>query len=159
MSDPRPSLLVRAVGSGLGSGYAPVASGTVASALAALIYLIPGCERPAVLLPLIAITFAVGVPLATVMERHYGHDPAEVTIDEMVGMWISFLFLPKTLPVIASAFLLFRVSDIVKPYPARVFDRMSGGFGIMMDDVVAAIYANAVLQVLLLIDPVRQILL
>ncbi len=159
MPEPRPSAFLCALGSGLGTGYAPIASGTVASALAALLYLVPGCEHPVVLLPLIAVTLAVGIPVSTAMERHYGHDPAEVTIDEVAGMWISLLFLPKTIPVLIASFLLFRIFDIIKPYPAKVFDRMHGGVGIMLDDVVAAVYANAALQLLLLITPVRNILL
>ena len=81
------------------------------------------------------------------MENYYGHDPAEVTIDEVVGQWISLLFIPPTFLAAAASFLVFRFMDIIKPFPARNFDRQHGGFGIMMDDVVAGIYANIVMQI------------
>jgi len=83
------------------------------------------------------------------MEKVYGHDPGEVTIDEVLGMWISLLFLPKTILVAALAFFIFRVLDIVKPFPARRFDNIRGGSGIMFDDVVSAIYTNLLLQLAL----------
>ena len=143
----KPSLLTRIVGSGLGTGYAPIASGTVGSALAIAVYSIPGFDHPAVLLPLTVLLFAWGIPVAERMETYYGPDPAEVTVDEVVGQWIAVLFLPQSVTLIVAAFLLFRVFDIMKPTPARRFDRMRGGFGIMMDDVIAGIYANVVLQV------------
>jgi len=153
------SLLTKAFGSALGTGYSPFASGTVASALAAVIYLIPGCENILFLFPLTIVSLALGVPAARAMEKEYGHDPAEVTIDEVVGMWISLLFLPKSIPVLTLAFLLFRTFDIVKPYPARKFDAMHGGLGIMLDDVVAGLYANLLLQFLLVFELFRKILL
>ena len=71
------------------------------------------------------------------MEKKYGHDPSVVTIDEVAGMWVSLVFLPKSIIVALTAFLAFRIFDIIKPYPARLFDEMHGGIGIMMDDVVA----------------------
>jgi phosphatidylglycerophosphatase A len=80
------------------------------------------------------------------MEKYYGKDPSQVTIDEAVGMWISLLWLPKTPIVFLSAFFLFRFFDIIKIFPATYFDRKRGGFAIMMDDVVAAVYANVVAQ-------------
>jgi phosphatidylglycerophosphatase A len=80
------------------------------------------------------------------MEIFYGHDPSTVTIDEVLGMWVSLLFLPKTLLLAVGAFIIFRLLDIVKPWPARFFDRKQGGWNIMLDDVVAGIYTNLVLQ-------------
>lgn len=142
----RPSLLTRLVGSALGTGYAPIASGTVGSALAIAIYLIPGFQEPAVLLSLTVIFFFLGLRAAGRMEAFYGPDPSEVTIDEVVGQWIALLFLPSSLATVLAAFFLFRLFDIIKPPPALRFDRMPGGFGIMMDDVIAGIYANIVLQ-------------
>ena len=73
-------------------------------------------------------------------------DPSAVVIDEVAGMILSVLFLPATPAVFISAFLLFRLFDIVKPYPARQWQALSGGAGIMLDDLVAGIYANLLLQ-------------
>jgi phosphatidylglycerophosphatase A len=82
------------------------------------------------------------------MEQIYGKDPSIVVIDEVVGMWIALLFLPKTIYAAALSFLWFRIYDIIKPPPARQLDAKSGGFAIMLDDVVAAIYANATVWII-----------
>lgn len=109
-------------------------------------YAIPGAEMPALLLPMTVGLFFWGVRVAERMEAYYGPDPAEVTVDEVVGQWITVLFLPKSLELMIAGFLLFRIFDIIKPFPARRFDRRRGGYAIMMDDVVAGVYANLVLQ-------------
>lgn len=135
-----------AVGSGLGTGYAPIASGTFGSALAVAWCFIPGTTHVAVLLPMVALLLIIGARIAERMEAFYGPDPAEVTVDEVVGQWITFLFLPVSTPLLIAGFFLFRFFDIVKPYPARKIDRRRGGWPIMLDDVVAGVYANLVLQ-------------
>ncbi len=146
----KPGAFTLFIGSGFLTGYAPFASGTVASALAAVLYYaIPGFEDPFIGIPLIAGLFLIGIRASGQMETYYGHDPAEATVDEVVGMWISLAFLPKTLLVVITGFFLFRIFDIVKPYPARRFEQQPGGYGIMMDDVVAAVYANILLHLLL----------
>jgi phosphatidylglycerophosphatase A len=147
-SGPRPQVgfLTKAFASGLFSGYSPVASGTVGSAVGLALYYVPGMENPYVLLPLCLLVLVLGIKASAVMERVYGHDPSEVTIDEVLGMWISLLFLPKKILISLMAFFLFRILDIVKPSPARRFDNMRGGTGIMLDDVVSAIYTNLLLQ-------------
>ena len=141
-----PSPIIRIFATGLFSGYAPVASGTFGSAVGLLVYLIPGFERPDIILAASAIVFVLGSLAAGRMEKAYGHDPSIVTVDEVLGMWISLVFLPKTLLTAAAAFLLFRVLDILKPWPARFFDRRNGGWNIMLDDVIAGLYANLLLQ-------------
>lgn len=158
---PEVSFPVKAFASGLFSGYSPAASGTVGSAVAVAIYCIPGFEQPRIILPVGFLAFVLGVNAAQRMEEHYGHDPAEVTIDEVVGMWISLLLLPKNIPVVFSAFILFRVFDIIKPFPARKFDSVTGGLGIMMDDVVAGFYTNLIIQLLVALsffEPMRSLL-
>ncbi|MEC8909441.1 MAG: phosphatidylglycerophosphatase A, partial [Chloroflexota bacterium] len=78
------------------------------------------------------------------------HDPKRAVWDEVAGMWITCLLLPKTLPWLAAAFLVFRVLDILKPWPIRRLEGLPGGLGIMADDVVAgvvgAVGLNAVYQ-------------
>ena len=159
MDSPRPSFIVRFFASACFTGYSPVVSGTVGSALAALFFLIPGFERWTILLPATVIVYLLGIPAATRMEKTYGHDPAEVTIDEVAGQWLTMLFVPRAIGTVVLGFFIFRFMDIVKPPPARAFDRMTGGFGVMTDDIIAGIYANLALQAILLLNPLRSILL
>ncbi len=147
------SWITRFVATGAFSGYSPIASGTAGSAVGAIVYLIPGTESLIKLALLIVIFFIIGVFTSTKMELVHGKDPSIVVIDEVVGMWISLILLPKTIWVIILSFLLFRIYDIFKPPPARNFDSMHGGFGIMMDDVVAALYANISVWLIGLIFP------
>ncbi|MGB2869313.1 MAG: phosphatidylglycerophosphatase A [Bacteroidota bacterium] len=151
-----PNFFVRAFASGLFSGYFPIASGTVGSLVGLAIYFLPGFEGPYLIMPASFAIFLLGVRAGDLMEAYYGHDPAEVTIDEVLGMWVSLFLLPKTLAVAVAAFFVFRFMDIVKPFPARKFDRLSGGFGIMMDDVVAGLYANIVIHLLLAVPFLGQ---
>jgi hypothetical protein len=80
----------------------------------------------------------------------HGPDPSIVVIDEIVGMWVSLLFLPASLPLSVAAFVAFRILDVVKPEPARWLERLPDGWGIMLDDVAAGIYANIACRLLLL---------
>lgn len=152
-----PSFLVKAFASALFSGYSPVASGTFGSLVGLAVYFIPGFEQPYYIMPACVIVFLAGIKASDVMELRYGHDPAEVTIDEVLGMWFSLFLLPKSLIIAGSGFFIFRILDIVKPFPARKFDAMKGGFGIMMDDVVAAFYTNLILQLMFSIPYLRQL--
>ncbi len=136
----------RAFASGLFSGYSPIAPGTVGSAVGLAIYWIPGFEHPLIMAGICMVVFALGVQTSNAMEKVYGHDPREVTIDEVLGMWISLILLPKTIPISIVGFFVFRILDIFKPYPARHFDSLHGGKGIMLDDVVSALYTNLILQ-------------
>jgi len=139
-----------AVASFLYAGFAPFAPGTVGSAAAFLLIVplrvigSPGLEWAAVVLLGLA-----GVWSARVAAEHLRvEDPGPVVIDEVVGMLVSLLWLPSTWPVLLAAFLAFRLFDITKPWPARTLERLPGGWGIMADDVMAAIYANLAVQAL-----------
>ena len=131
-------------------GFAPVAPGTVGSAAALLLFAplrwaaIPGLEVATV-----ALLFCAGVWSASLTEQHLGvEDPGPVVIDEVVGMLISLLWLPSSWMVVAAAFVAFRVFDIIKPWPADRLERLHGGWGIMADDLMAGVYANLVVQLL-----------
>lgn len=139
------------IGSGFLTGYIPFASGTFGSLAALLIYWVPGFERPVILLPTIIIFTFYGIYVGNKFEKVYGKDPAECTVDEMVGMWITLLFLPKTLTVSFLAFVSWRISDIIKPPPARQLEDLKGGLGIMMDDVAAGIYSLLAAHLILII--------
>ncbi len=129
------------LGSGFYTGYIPFASGSFGSLAALLIYYIPGFEKTFILIPVIIIFIFYGIYVGTKFEKLYGKDPAQCTIDEVVGMWITLLFLPKKIVFSLIAFLIWRIFDIIKPYPARQLEGLNGGLGIMIDDIVAGIYS------------------
>lgn len=139
--------LEKILGSGFFTGYIPVASGTFGSLAALFLYLIPGFENPTLLLLLISLFTVIGINIATKFEAVYGKDPAECTIDEMVGMWISLLFIPKTVLYVISAFLIWRVLDIIKPFPARQAEKLKGGLGVMLDDVISGFYSLIIIHI------------
>ena len=153
-----PSIFVKAFASGLFSGYSPVASGTVGSVVGLAIYFIPGFEQPYYIMPACVFVFLAGIKASEIMEARYGHDPSEVTIDEVLGMWFTLFLLPKSIVVAVTGFFIFRILDIIKPFPARKFDEAKGGFGIMMDDVICAFYSNLILQIVFSIPVFRQFL-
>jgi phosphatidylglycerophosphatase A len=134
------------IGSGFYTGYFPIASGTVGSAAAILIYLIPGFENLYIIIPAAILMAVYGIYIGTKFEKKYGKDPAQCTIDEVVGTWISLIALPKTFWVILVSFLLWRILDIIKPPPARNLERLNGGLGIMIDDVVSGIYTLLIMH-------------
>ena len=136
-------------GSGFYTGYSPFASGTVGSFAALLIYYIPGFENLYIILPTTFIFFLYGVYVGNKFEKVYGKDPSQCTIDEVVGTWISLILLPKTVFISLTAFLIWRILDIIKPQPARRMEKMQGGWGIMMDDVVSGIYALLIMHLLI----------
>jgi len=131
-------------------GYSPVAPGTAGSA-AGLLLIVP---LRLLGFPILDVGVAVGLLLigiwsATLVERHLGvEDPGVVVIDEVLGMLVSLLWLPLSWQVLLAAFLVFRVFDIIKPWPAGRFERLGGGLGIMADDAMAGVYANLVVQAL-----------
>jgi phosphatidylglycerophosphatase A len=139
------------LGSGFFTGYMPIVPGTFGSLAALLIYFIPGFEKPVIIIPAIIVFMVYGIYVGNKFDKVYGKDPRQCTIDELVGMWISLLFLPKRIVVSVIAFIVWRVFDIVKPFPARNLEKLEGGLGIMIDDVVAGFYSLIVLQVLLYI--------
>jgi phosphatidylglycerophosphatase A len=138
----------RIIGSGFYSGYSPIASGTAGSLAALLIYFIPGFEKLYIIISFSVLFFFIGIPIGSKFEKIYGKDPAQCTIDEFVGTWISLIALPKTVPISITAFLIWRVLDILKPPPARKFEQFKGGFGIMIDDVISAIYTLFIMHVI-----------
>jgi phosphatidylglycerophosphatase A len=131
-----------------GSGFIRMAPGSFASLTAlpgaALLVWLGG---PVLVLGAAAALFAVGIwasdgYMATVKV----HDPPAIVIDEVVGQWITLALLPLDPLVYALGFLLFRIIDVVKPWPTNFIDRaVTGGFGVMLDDVVAGVYAGGAL--------------
>jgi phosphatidylglycerophosphatase A len=158
------------IATGFFSGYIPWASGTFGTLVGVLVYLLPGIENPAVLSTLIVLGLFVGVWTSGRVAHIIGHkltrsaeltkatfqpgkheaaDPSIVVIDEIIGVWIALLFVPKTGLAVVIAFFAFRAFDIVKPPPAQQLERIPNGWGIMLDDVVAGVYANIATQICL----------
>lgn len=137
------------------SGYFPIAPGTVGSAVGLLVYaLVWWTGSPAVEVALIAGLFAIGVWAGTTAERYFGGiDPGPIVLDEVVGMLITLAFIPVGLSGAIAGFFLFRVFDVIKPFPAGRLEKLHGGLGVMADDAMAAIYANLSLRLLIALMP------
>lgn len=136
-------------------GYAPIAPGTAGSAAGLLVYLLVWWTQSRALeIALIVVVFAVGTWAASHAERYFGAiDPGPVVIDEVLGQLITLAFIPVGISGAVTGFVLFRVFDVVKPYPANRLERFHGGFGIMADDAMAGIYANIALRVIIWLLP------
>lgn len=133
-------------------GYVPVAPGTAGSVLGLLLakFLCASLwtRSPAAFVMLFAILFIGACLIAGAAEKHSGeHDSSHIVIDEIFGMIAALFLNPVGWIWIMAGFGLFRAFDVIKPWPASYFDRMSGGAGVMLDDLAAGIYANLVLQV------------
>ena len=134
-----------------GIGYIGKGGGTVAAAAAALCWYLMLAEGQAgygALIFTVAVTM-VGVWSGNVVEPYWGKDDKKVVIDEVAGMCVSLLFLPVTIKYVLAGLVLFRFFDIRKPLLIRRTEQLPGGWGVMMDDVIAGIYANLILQVVL----------
>ncbi len=129
-------------------GYFPIAPGTVGSAAGLIVYaLVWWTQSPVLEVGLIVGLFAVGVWAGTVAERYFGGiDPGPIVLDEVVGMLITLAFIPVGLSGALAGFVLFRIFDVIKPFPAGRFERLHGGLGVMADDAMAAVYANLSLR-------------
>ena len=131
-----------AMGTGLGIGMAPVAPATVASLAAVLLYGFSSLDEDSTgFFLLCGLAFLAGIWACHTLITEADHDPKRAVWDEFAGMWITCLFVPKTLPWLVAAFVVFRVLDILKPWPIRRFERLPGGLGIMTDDLVAGVAA------------------
>lgn len=129
-------------------GYLPVAPGTWGSLATLALYIV---VNPPVLLHVLAVLLLipVGIAASSSAERALKQkDSRHIVIDEACGFLIAVLFVPFSIGYIFAAFFLFRVFDILKPFPVRkVETSFRGGLGVMADDIVAGIYANIILQI------------
>ena len=138
---------------GFGSGLAPFAPGTWGTVVAILPYLfLAQLELPYYLL-VVGLSFAVGVFLCHYTSVALGvEDHSGIVWDEFVGFWVTMIAVPVTWQWILAGFVLFRVFDIIKPWPVKIADaRMKGGFGVMFDDLLAGLYALGCLHMALLL--------
>lgn len=145
-----------------GLGYAPVAPGTAGSLGAVVVFILArnvALAHPALFALIIAGTAATGVFAARAVMRAEGvEDPGKVVVDEVAGQWIALFLLPFSWPLVIAGFLLFRLFDIWKPFPVRQSERLGNGVGVMLDDILAGIYANLTLRLLLLLPWTARLL-
>ena len=136
-------------------GYFPVAPVQSVRPRGCVFYLLVWwAQSPVFEVVLIALLFAAGVWAGTTSERYFGGiDPGPIVLDEVVGMLITLAFIPVGLTGALIGFVLFRIFDVVKPFPARRFEALHGGLGVMADDAMAAIYANICLRIILYLRP------
>jgi phosphatidylglycerophosphatase A len=132
-------------------GYVPVAPGTFGSAVGlALFALIRWSGSTAIELGVIVLLLALGVWSGNVAERHFRQvDPGPVVLDEVAGMLITLALIPVTVSGAIVGFLIFRLFDVIKPWPANRLEALPGGLGMMADDAMAAVYGNVAMRLLI----------
>ena len=147
----RLAVLLATVG---GAGFAPIAPGTVGSAVGIAIYAVTRAWPASAQLSLLAAVTLVGIWASTSAARHFGDsDPGFVVIDEVAGQLLTLCLLHVGAFGMFVAFALFRVFDIVKPWPARQLESLPGGLGIMADDLMAGVYGWIVMRLLIGVAP------
>ena len=138
---------------GFGVGYSPVAPGTLGAALGAALY----CAFPPfgalhITIPAASVAlFFAGVHLSFLAEAHFREkDCQRIVFDELASFPLTMALVSPSLPRVAVAFAFNRAADILKPFPAGRIQRLKGGWGVMLDDTIAAIYANLLLRLMIL---------
>ena len=142
-----------------GVGYFPKIPGTTGTLLAAFVYfLLPGnffgsLKNNLIFLTCVLILSLISVVFISKAEKELGHDDNKIILDEFLGYFIAVLFLPKTLVIAVIAFILFRFFDMFKPEPVNIVQKLPAGWGVMADDIMAGVYSNISLQLLIRIFP------
>ncbi|KPJ59446.1 MAG: hypothetical protein AMJ46_11015 [Latescibacteria bacterium DG_63] len=131
-------------------GYVPFVPATFGAGVGALVYWFIMPESGVVELVVTVVLISLAVLTSGVAEARYGRDGRQIVIDEVAGMFVSLLLLPRTSVVVLAAFVAFRVFDILKPFPAGRLQKLPGGCGVVADDIFAGIYANIFVRILLL---------
>ena len=150
---PEPSFFVRLIATGFFSGYSVFAPGTAGSGVALAIYCLLPPFNPWAWGGLLIGLFFMGVYTSGACEKAWGKDPRCVVIDEFVGFFVTVSLLPQSVLVGIVGFFVFRILDIIKPPPARQVEALSGGWGIVADDVVVGIYGHLILILWLAFAP------
>jgi len=145
------NILIRLIATGCYTGYVPKAPGTAGSALAVLIIWALPPVAPLHYLTVTVLLIPVGIWAAGRAEKEFGHDGGPIVIDEMIGVFITCALVPHTPLALGLGFALFRLIDITKPFPVNRSQNMPGGVGVVIDDILAAIYAHLLLRAALAI--------
>lgn len=132
------------IATGLLVGYSPVAPGTLSCLLGVFIWYLLFSNR-ILYIVLASGLFVIGLIVADSLEKDWGKDPRRIVVDEYACILLPLFFTPMRILPLALTFLLFRFFDIVKPPPVRALEKLDGGFGIMLDDLAAALYTTVVI--------------
>ena len=133
----------------LGLGYVPIAPGTFGSVVGLLLWVALPASSAVHAAAIVGI-FVAGAWSGGIAERHFrATDPPPVIVDEVLGMLVTLFLNPVGWAGAALGFLLFRLFDVFKPYPANRLEALHGGVGVMADDFMAAVYANLALRAIL----------
>jgi len=146
-------LFSKTIATFLGTGYFPVAPGTLASFITVIIY---KYALHKLIWPYVLILFLLTYILGVITSSKYTSltnidDPGEVVIDEVLGQLVALFMLKPSWLLILSAFLLFRFFDIIKPFYIKRAEKFSRGWGIMLDDIIAGIYTNILINVFIIL--------
>ncbi len=144
----------RAVATAGGIGYLPLAPGTWAAIVTAIGWYLMKQYFPTIFegkneLVIIAVIIGIGIWCSGRVEKEWGKDPSKVVIDEVAGMCVALLWIPLSILYFLIALTLFRIFDIAKPFGIKKMEKLGGGWGIMMDDVVAGVYSLLILNCIL----------
>ncbi len=147
------NFVLKLIGTFAFTGFFPIAPATFASLVFLLLYgLVPGGEVLAH--PLVAlVTLVLSIPVSTRLEKIYGHDAGRIVIDEIVGLQVILVAAEPTTTGVVLFFFLFRLFDIVKPYPAGRAQKLPTGLGVVTDDFIAGLYTRLVLIVVTFFYP------
>lgn len=133
---------------GFYSGYFPIASGTAGSFVGVGLYLLMDRFLPLPYYGVVTlVVFILGILASSKAEIIFGKkDSGKIVIDEIVGFMVTMFAIPSTWKYILAGFFLFRVFDVIKPFPIRRFEKLEGGSGVMLDDFIAGVYVNLILH-------------
>ena len=144
----------RLISTCLGIGYTPKGGGTVAAVACCIAWYLIGAGRNGSLYVQEALAtgliFVIGVWSSGKMEAYWGKDSSKIVIDEVAGMCLTLLFVPVSWQTIAIGLVLFRFFDIAKPFYIRKMEKLNGGWGVMLDDMLAGLYSNIILQLIVM---------
>ena len=141
----------RLLSTGLGIGYIGKGAGTIAAMVCCFCWYLSGVNSYNNLSSIIVTSGIIiaGIWSAGKMEKYWGKDSRRVVIDEIAGMCVSLLLVPVTVKYLLAGFLLFRFFDITKPLFIRETEKLPGGWGVMIDDILAGLYTNLLLQLII----------
>jgi len=141
--------VIKFLATGAYSGLFPIVAGTIGTIPAWLIAFFLIGNNPLILGLITLVTFGLSIWVAGKAEKLYGHDAKKIVIDEWAGMFLTLLLLPFSLTNYLIAFFAFRFFDVAKIPPASQMEKLSGGWGITLDDIVAGIYANILTRIII----------
>ena len=143
-------LIIKFLASGFYTGYFPVAPGTIGSLVGILACFLLQDVPFTTYAIVVILTLIAGIYISGEAEKIYQtKDSSHIVIDEIAGIFFTFIYLPKGISFLLAGFVAFRFFDILKPFPIRLIDeKIKGGWGIMFDDVLAGIYANILIRLI-----------